>query len=111
MDHLPLPQEVEGLQDLLVARHVHQVLIGGPGLLLGAHILGDVRNGVPGALDVGRGEGHPVGIHGEHAVVMHGIIPAEACLVQLCAGGALHTLADHGANHLIMGQLFRAYIR
>ena len=110
VDHLPLPEEVEGLQYLLVTRHAHQVLVGGPGLLLGPHVLGDVRDGVSGAGDVGGGEGHAVGVHGEHAVVVHGVVPGEARLVQLRAGGALHALADHGADHLVVGQLLRAYI-
>ena len=110
VDHLPLPQEVERLQDLLVARHVHQVLIGGPGFLLRAHVLGEVRDGVAGAGDVGGGEGHAVGVHGEHAVIVHHIIACKARLVELRAGGALHALPDHGADHLIVGQLLRAYI-
>ena len=110
MDHLPLPQEVKGLQYLLVAGHVHQVFVGGPGLLLGAHVLGKVRNGVAGAGNVGGGERHAVGVRGEHAVVVHGVVPSEARLVQLRAGGALHALPDHGADHLIVGQLLCAYV-
>ena len=111
VDHLTLPEEVEGLQNLLVARHVHQVLIGGSGLLLGAHVLGDVRDGVAGAGDVGSGKGHAVGIGRENAMVVHGIVSGKARLIQLRTGGALHTLADHGADHLIMGQLLRADVR
>ena len=110
VDHFPFPQEVEGFQDLLVAGHVHEVLIGGPGLLLGAHVLGDVRDGVAGALDVGGAEGHAVGVHGEHAVVVDDVVAGQARLVQLRAGSALHALTDHGADHLIVGQLLGAYI-
>ena len=110
VDHLPFPEEVEGLQYLLIARHVHQVLVGSPGLLLGGHILRQIRNGVACAGDIGGGEGDAVGVGRENAMIVHGIVAGEPRLIQLRAGGALHALADHGADHLIVGQFLGAYI-
>ena len=46
MDDFPFPQEPDGVVDVRVVAEPQNVVVGGPGLLLGGHVLRQVRHGI-----------------------------------------------------------------
>ena len=104
----PLPEETERIEQGGVIRQGHKVLIGGPGFLLGGHILMDVGDRVTGALDIGGGKGNAIGVGGEYALGMHGEVAHKACFLYFFEGSVAHALVYHGADHFPMCHFFCA---
>ena len=105
---LALAQKVQRFDDLAVVRHVHQMLVRRPRLLLGRHVLTQVRDRIAGAGDVRGRKGHAVRIRGEHAVRVHHIVAVESRGGQFFKACALHALRDHRRDHLPVRDLLGA---
>ena len=75
---LPLPQELDGIPHVRVFDQPQKVIIGGPRLLLCAHILKKVGNGVALGLECYCAKGHTAGGLGPDPGGMVGIIIGKA---------------------------------
>lgn len=73
------------------------------------HVFMDICDGVAGALDIGGGEGHAVGIGGEYTLGVHGEVADKARFFDLLKGSVAHALVYHGADHFPMSHFLRAY--
>ena len=105
---LALAQKVQRFDDLAVVRHVHQMLIRRPRLLLGRHVLTQIRDRIAGAGDVRGRKGHAVRVGGEDAVRVQHIIAVEPRGGQLLQACTLHALRDHRRDHLPVRDLLGA---
>ena len=106
MDDLPFPEEADGGDDVGVIYQPEDVIVGGAGLLLGGHVLGEVGDGVAGGLEGGGGEGHSAcGLRPDAGGVIHKV-DVKAGLFDLLDGEVAGELVDDGADHLQMRQLY-----
>lgn len=105
MDDLPFPEEADGGDDVGVIYQLEDIIVGGAGLLLGGHVLGEVGDGVAGGLEGGGGEGHSAcGLRPDAGGVIHKV-DVKAGLFDLLDGEVAGELVDDGADHLQMRQL------
>ena len=111
VDDLALTKEADGITDVGVIAEAQDVVVGGAGLLLCPHVLGDVGDGVALGLEIGRGEGHSCGGNGvDPGGVIHEI-GIKTGLLDLLHGEVAGKLVHDGADHFQMGQLLRADVR
>jgi len=85
-----------------------QVLIDGPGFLLGGHVLVQVGDGVRRWPDVGRRPGHPGGVTRIYGLVVLRKVGPQAGRPELIHRHALDQLVDHGGHDFPVGQFFCA---
>lgn len=105
MDDLPFPEEADGGDDVGVIHQPEDIIVGGAGLLLGGHVLGEVSDGVAGGLEGGGGEGHSAcGLRPDAGGVIHKV-DVKAGFFDLLDGEVAGELVDDGADHLQMRQL------
>lgn len=105
MDDLPFPEEADGGDDVGVIHQPEDIIVGGAGLLLGGHVLGEVGDGVAGGLEGGGGKGHSAcGLRPDAGGVIHKV-DVKAGFFDLLDGEVAGELVDDGADHLQMRQL------
>ena len=110
MHYFALTKEIERVKNALVIGKGHKVLVSGTGFLLRSQVLMKICYRVTGAGDVCRCERHAVGVGGENAAAVHGVITGHAGFVYLGIACAAHALINHGAEHFPMGQFLCAYV-
>ena len=67
VDHLPFPEELDGVVDIWIIGKAQNVVVGHARLLLGGEVLGEIRDGIAGDLHGGGGPGIARRKLGEHA--------------------------------------------
>lgn len=81
------------------------IIVGGAGLLLGGHVLGEVGDGVAGGLEDWRRRRHSAcGLRPDAGGVIHKV-DVKAGFFDLLDGEVAGELVDDGADHLQMRQL------
>ena len=107
---LPFSEEADGIADFRVFDETQDIVVSGPGFLLGGQIFVEIGDGIAFGLEDGGGPGHAAGCLGpERQGVVH-VVGGEAGTFDLFRRQVLRELVDDGADHLHVGQFLRSDI-
>ena len=106
---LPFPEEADRVADFRVFDEAQDVVVGCSCLLLCGQVFVQVCDGVALGLEDRGGPGHAAGGLGPERQCVVYVIGGEAGTLDLFGRQVLRQLVDDGADHLHVGQFFRAY--
>ena len=108
MVYFPLPQELDGIAHIGIADQPQQVIIGGSCLLLGAHILEKIGDGITLGLEHCCAEGLAACRLRPKACGMVHVVVGKALRLNLVGGKPAQQLAHNGGDDLHMGKFLGA---
>ena len=105
------PQEADHIFHIRrILTQTQDIVICGAGLLLGCHILRQIRNGISCGLEGSGGEGLPGSCLGPKPCRVIYIIDVKAGRLQLFHGHIPGQLMHDGADHFKVAQFFCTYL-